>query len=200
MCISSWSGEFETSNKKRIKIGLLGTASIALLLLVVSGMFLESSGLTGGSWHTIAEGSLASTMSGIPDAYGNRIQQVKIWQNSTGTWSVITSIFYTVFTNGSTLSIPANQKTIVEIGVYINDSLVVPNDLTTAIARTRVYLTITGVTTSTLMTINSGDCTHIGVVWILSYEWPSTTTSPTSLWTPATDTTYSTLVQYQAYY
>jgi len=196
MCISSWSGEFETSNKKRIKIGLLGTASIALLLLVVSGMFIESSGLTGGSWHTIAEGSLASTMAGIPDAYGNYIAYVRIYQNTTGSWVAVTSVNYLTFTNGSTLSIPANQKTIVEIEVLLNDTLA--SDLSTAIARTRVYITITGVTTSTLMTYSTGS--HIGPVWDLRYAYPSPTSSPTSLWTPATDTTYSTLAQYQAYY
>lgn len=133
---------------------------------------------------------------GIPDSYGNRIGLVSVYQNTTGSWTIVTSVSYTAFTNGTTLSVPANQKTLVYATVWLNDTLA--SDVSTAITRTRVYITISGVTTSTLMTSSSG--TYVAPYYILLLGYPSTIASPTSVWTPATDTTYTVTLQYQAYY
>jgi len=139
---------------------------------------------------------LAVYAAGIPGSYGNYIYDFKVYQNASGSWAQVTSINYLTFTNGTTLSIPANVKTIVSATVWLNGTLAA--DLATAITRTRVYITIAGVTTSTLMTSRSGVTGGGG--YVLYYDYPSTIYTATSVWTPATDTTYTVTIQYQAYY
>jgi hypothetical protein len=100
---------------------------------------------------------------GIPDAYGSRIAQFAVLQNTTGSWNTITSVDYTTFTNGTTLSIPANQKTIIEVLVFLNSTLA--SDIGTAITRTRVYLTISGVVTSSLMVYSHSLSSPVSGMW-----------------------------------
>jgi len=169
-----------------------------VLLSVIVGLAIVSFGQSTGIGPM---SKLAVYAAGIPDSYGNRIYAFSVWQNATGTWTTATTVTYAAFTNGTTLSIPANVKTILEVSVLLNYSMA--PDLATASGRARVYLTITGVYTSAAM-IYSGGMPYPGggpyTHWYLAYQYPATTASPTSVWTPATDTTYSTSVLYQAYY
>jgi len=136
---------------------------------------------------------------GVPDSYGNEILSFNVCQNTTGFWGTISYVDYTTFTNGTTLSIPANQKTIIEIVVRINRTLLSADSSAQAKAQTRVYLTISGVISSTLLTIKTAAGPYTSW-WYVYFYYPASYDSPTSVWTPATDTTYTVTIQYQAYY
>jgi hypothetical protein len=177
--------------KKRfslIEVGLI--VSIILLATGVFSVYTKTGPLS----------KLTVLAAGIPDAYGSRIASFTVLQNTTGSWNTITSVDYTTFTNGTTLSIPANQKTIIEVLVYLNSTLA--SDIGTAITRTRVYLTISGVVTSSLMVYSHSLSSPVSGMWWIDYDYPASYVggSPSSVWTPATDTTYTITVLYQAYY
>jgi len=169
-------------------IGIVLAVSICLLALGILNVYTRTSPLS----------KITVMAAGVPDSYGSRIDQFTVFQNTTGTWTDVTHVVYTTFTNGTTLSMPANQKTILEVIVWLNSTLA--PDLSTAATRTRIYITISGVTTATLMTYSHGSVIPLSGMWWLTYYYPSKLTTPTSVWTPATDTTYTVTLQYQAYY
>ena len=135
---------------------------------------------------------------GVPDSYGDRIFGFYVYQNTSGSWTQITSVEYNSFTNGTTLSIPANQKTIVLCLAHLNVTFA--PDASTALTRTRVYITISGIVSSTLMTASGSAYDGLYNKWGCSHWYPSSTSTATSVWTPTTDTTYTVTIQYQAYY
>ena len=181
----------EHNSMKKIGNRKIGLLSIILVAVLVGSVAVFYSGGSGGIARFIVYGA------GTPDSYGNRIAEFAIYQNASGTWTQITSVGYTSYTPGYSLSVPANQHTILRVTVYLNNTLA--TSVSQASTRTRVYLNVSGVVTNFAMVYGSG--TNIGsIYWALIYYYPTVITSPTSTWIPATDTTYTVTLQYQAYY
>lgn len=173
-------------SKKRV--GLFGSAITALLVASVIVLAMQTAGVTPVS-------NLAVYAAGVPDSFGNRIYGVSVKQNTTGSWATVASVDYTTFVNGTTLTFPSNQYTDVSVAVYINKTLASTPVL--ALARTRVYISITGVATSASMyALVAGDA---GSYWQVFFAYPDTANGH-GTWLPTTDTTYAIVVQYQAYY
>ena len=176
-------------NKK--KVSLLGVILLAVLVAAASAMFLMNSGVV-----PFSKISMVAYAAGTPDALGNQITEIGFQQNSTGSFALVGNLVYTNYVLNYNLTIPANQHTLVYANVLLNHTLAA--DAGTALARCRVYLTISGVTTSAAM-IGLTSYTF-GSYWFCQFVWPSSSTPPTSTWIPATDTTYTITFQYQAYY
>jgi hypothetical protein len=181
----------EHNSMKKIGNRKIGLLSIILVAVLVGSVAVFYSGGSGGIARFIVYGA------GTPDSYDSRIFAFAIMQNATGSWTDVTNVAYGTYTPGYSLSVPANQKTIIRVSVHLN--LTLAPDLATASSRARVYLTIAGVVSSSLMVYGSGYNDGVGH-WFLNYYYPATPTNPTSVWIPATDTTYATTAQYQAYY
>jgi len=177
------------TNKKRVS--LYASIILATLIVAASALFLTNSGIAPFSKATIV-----AYAAGTPDALGNQIADVGFYQNSTGSWASVASLYTTSYVLNYNLTIPANQHTIVMCEVLLNSSLA--SSTAIAMARVRVYLTISGVVTSASMIVVGGGL--VGTAYAITCLWPSTMTSPTSTWIPATDTTYTITFQYQAYY
>jgi hypothetical protein len=176
-------------NKKRVS--LYASIILATLIIAASALFLTNSGIAPFSKATIV-----AYAAGVPDALGNRISAVSFGQNSTGSWSTVASLAYGSYVLNYNLTIPANQHTLVSCVVFLNSSLAA--DAATAMSRTRVYLTISGVVTSASMIVQGA--TLVAPNYWVTLQWPSVGSPPASTWTPATDTTYTITFQYQAYY
>lgn len=180
-------------NKKNINVSLLASIIVAVLIVAAAAMCMQNSGIAPFSKATIV-----AYAAGTPDALGNRIDTVYFYQNATGSWAQVATLSYSDYVLNYNLTIPANQHTIVFCSTRLNYSLA--PDVATSMARTRVYLTISGVVSSASM-LSFGGTNYGSSYWLDSKSWPSATfSSPTSTWIPATDTTYTITFQYQAYY
>ena len=175
-------------NKK--KVSLFAVISIGLLIAAAAAVVLQNSGIMPKATIGIAYGA------GTPDALGNCISSLQFTQNTTGSWTNVATLTSSSYVLNYNLTIPANQHTRIGIYVYLNISLA--PDASTALARVRVYVTISGVVTSASMIPVSA--TSVLLVWVCLLMYPSTGIPATSTWIPATDTTYTITVQYQAYY
>jgi len=175
---------------KKLSVKNLSFLSIALIAVLVGVILATYSGGNGPARFLVYA-------AGTPDAKGNMIYYFRASQNATGTWTSIGDLLYSSYIPGYSYSLPANQHTILSVVVYLNYTLA--PDLATASGRARIYLNISGVVTNFAMVYGSG--INIGTTyWALTYYYPSVVTSPTTTWIPATDTTYTVTLQYQAYY
>jgi hypothetical protein len=182
-------------SKKRV--GLFSSAITAILVSSILVLAMQNTGIGPTS-------KLAVYAAGTPDAYDNRIGILQIYQNTTGSWAVVATLSTSDYVPSYTLTIPANQQTIIEVGVILNSSLAratpgATPDLTTAEARTRVYITISGVVTSGAMILSTGWLVNPYYFQVV-FDYPSTLAAHTTTWIPVTDTTYTVTILYQAYY
>jgi len=171
------------------KLGLFSS----VLIMVLASVFISSALMDSG---VLPKAFLNVYAAGVPDSYGNKIDYVAFMQNSTGSWVATATVTSTTYTNGTSVIINANQHTIIVVSVYLNITLA--SSLGEASTRARVYINITGVVTNGVCVYTGG--VNAGVFWALGYSYPSPTSSPTTTWIPATDTTYPVTVLYQAYY
>jgi len=177
-------------NKKRVS--LFASAFLIVLVTTATALYMTNSGIA-----PFPKASIAAYAAGTPDALNNRITSISFQQNATGSWAQVAILYASSYVLNYNLTIPANQHTIVYCVVSLNYTLA--PDASTAMARVRVYLTISGVVTSASMIPSTAvlipyDC------WQVTLGYPSISTPPTSTWIPSTDTTYTITYQYQAYY
>lgn len=164
--------------KKRKASLTFGAVALALMVSMAVGLFMQRSGLTP-AYLVFATGS-------TPDSYGNMVRQVWMIQEAQGkTWD----IDYGEYTEGMTQEIDANYQTKIIVAVNINKTLA--GDPGEAAAYTRVYLNISTVFTDQLLAYWEVDDIDVGF-YTVKYN--------STLWTPATDTSYDVTVEYEAYY
>lgn len=148
-----------------------------LLILSVASLFLERA--------NIAQFRVYGA--GTPDSYGNRIEYVKVQQNSSGSWTTEVYITNVNYTADATHQIQ-NAFTRLLVGVLLNVTLA--DNATHAESNTRVYANVTGVYTDEELTVNtsSSNATYYKVEYLLNP------------WQAQADTTYNITLLYQAYY
>lgn len=167
--------------------------AVAFLSPVIAGVLIAAVVISQFNAATIPHATLIAFGAGTPDALGNYIFAIGFMQNTTGSWVAVATLTSGSYVPGYTLTIPSNQPTRVWCMVALN--LTLAGSLPEAATRARVYLTIAGVVSSFSMLYSGG---YVGSAYFLSYSYPSVDGS--SVWTPATDTTYACTFQYQAYY
>jgi len=129
-----------------------------------------------------------------PDAYGNRIAKIRIRQYKDTGWIDVVVIDTSNYTEGMTVTVPANKETIIAVHVWINKTLT-NNDQALCDDYTRVYLNVSGVYTNLELEFYYSETASDPNFWEVWYRIPYAQN-----FTTATDTTYQISALYQVYY
>lgn len=170
--------------KKRKASLTFSVVALALMVSLAVGLFMQSSVLTPIS-------KLLVYAQSNPDSYGNQISWVKIYQIHGASHDVVRYITDSNYTSGMTLEVDANYETYLKIRVLLSDTLA--SDIMDAEAKTRVYLTVSGIFTNELLDAKGSGSGPAGFYWI---EFGDQTYN----WATAADTVYECTVKYEAYY
>lgn len=166
------------------KISLISIVLIAIFSAVTLNFVLTQS-------NVLPKTNITVYGAGTPDAYGNRIVSLYFYQYISGSWSA-SSVTFSTYTPSMSIAITSSVNTYIDTFVWLNYSMAA--DAATAMTNTAVYLTISGVTTSTSMTAILA--TPVGTTsWQVLFRYPSA-----SYWTPSSGTNYTVSLTYQALY
>ncbi len=168
--------------EKKRKASIFSVFTVALLVSVAVGLFMQSSGLTPSYLVFAGDSS--------PDEYGNKIVRVIIYQNLTGEFEAVYTLECADYITGMTIEIDANYPTNMRVTVQIKKTLC-DDGMQKAIDYTRVYWTISTVCTDKLG-VQMGGVQGVGDYYLVPYL--------SDEWTPVSDTTYSVSLDYEAYY